>query len=207
VTPTSPYWQDLYDKKAEWGPCYYDAQQILTSYATYDLPIGRGRKLGTNMNAVANAIIGGWQVNGILSLHSGFPQTISAGDASGTNSRGSRADCIAPPQVYGEQNAPASLGGGYLWFNPNSYGPAAPGTFGSCGVGTVRGPGLHTLDLSMSKFFAFTESKKLEFRAEAINLTNTPILNSPNDSLGNTLGVVNVAQGARNLQFALKFLF
>jgi hypothetical protein len=204
VTPTSPYWQDLYDKKAEWGPCYYDAQQILTSYATYDLPIGRGRKLGSNMNAVANAIIGGWQLNGILSLHSGFPQTISAGDASGTNSRGSRADCLAPPQVFGEQNSPL---GGYQWFNPNSYGPELPGTFGTCGVGTVRGPGLHTLDLSMSKFFQFTESTRLEFRAEAINLTNTPILNSPNDSLGSTLGLVNVSQGARNLQFALKFLF
>lgn len=205
TTPTSPYWQNLYDKKAEWGPCYYDATHILTSYATYDLPIGRGRKFGNSMNGVANAIIGGWQLNGILSLHTGFPLTVSAGDASGTNSRGSRANCIAPPNVFGERNSPL---GGYQWFDPNSYGPAAPGTFGTCGVGTVRGPGLHTLDLSMSKFFAFrTENQRLEFRAEAINVTNTPILNSPNTSLGNTLGLLQSSQGARNLQLALKFLF
>lgn len=73
--------------------------------------------------------------------------------------------------------------------------------------GTVRGPGLHTLDLSLAKFFDITERQKLEFRAEAINFTNTPILNSPNVSLGSTLGLLNSAQGARNVQFALKYHF
>ena len=204
TTPTSPYWQNLYDKKAEWGPCYYDAEHVLTSYATYDIPVGRGRKFGSNMNRFADAIVGGWQVNGILQLHTGFPLTISASDASGTNSRGSRANCIAPVDILGEHNSPA---GGYQWFDPSAFTPAAPGTFGTCGVGTVRGPGLHTLDLSLAKFFNFTERQKLEFRAESINLTNTPILNSPNAGLGSTLGLLNSSQGARNLQFALKFHF
>ncbi len=204
TTPTSPYWQNLYDKKAEWGPCYYDATHVLTSYATYDLPFGRGRKFGKNMNKVVNAVVGDWQVNGILSLHTGFPLTISADDASGTNSRGSRANCIAAPHVLGEQNSPS---GGYQWFDPASYAPAAPGTFGTCGVGTVRGPGLHTLDLSLAKFFDITERQRIEFRAESTNFTNTPILNSPNASLGSTLGLLQNAQGARNVQFALKYLF
>jgi hypothetical protein len=204
TTPTSPYWQDIYDAKAEWGPCYYDATHILTSYATYDLPVGRGRTFGSNMNKVADAVIGGWQVNGILSLHTGFPLTISASDASGTNSRGARADCIAPPDVFGEQNSPS---GGYQWFNSASYAAPSPGTFGSCGVGTVRGPGLHTFDLSLSKFFAVTEHQKLEFRSEFINLTNTPILNSPNTGLGTTLGLLQSGQGARQIQFAMKYHF
>ena len=204
TTPTSPYWQDLYDKKAEWGPCYYDATHILTSYATYDLPFGRDRAFGKNMNKVVNAVVGDWQINGILSLHTGFPLTISASDASGTNSRGSRANCNAPADVFGTQNSPS---GGYQWFSASSYGPELPHTFGTCGVGTVRGPGLHTLDLSLSKFFNFTERQKLEFRAESINFTNTPILNSPNVSLGSTLGLLNSAQGARNVQFGLKYLF
>ena len=56
TTPTSPYWQNLYDKKAEWGPCYYDATHVLTSYATYDLPVGRDRKFGKNMNKVVDAV-------------------------------------------------------------------------------------------------------------------------------------------------------
>jgi hypothetical protein len=205
--PTSPYWQDLYDKKAEWGPCYYDSTHVLTSYATYDIPVGHGRKYMANMNKVADAVVGGWQVNGILSLHGGFPLTLSGGDASGTNSRGSRADCIAPPHVFGTQNASAADGGGYQWFDPNSYGPAAPGTFGSCGVGTVRGPGLNTIDLSLAKFFSITEKQNVEFRAESINFTNTPILNAPSTGLGSGMGVLQSAQGARQVQFALKYHF
>jgi len=208
AVPTSPYFQNLYDMKSEWGPCYYDVTHVLTSYATYDLPFGKDRKYGKDVNPVLNAILGDWQVNGILSLHGGFPMTISAGDASGTNSRGSRANCLAPVQIYGEQNSPL---GGYQWFNPADFGPADPGTFGTCGVATVRGPGLHTLDASMAKFFTFNERFKLEFRAEAINFTNTPILNAPNTGLGSTLGLLQGAMGGqgiafdRQIQFALKF--
>jgi hypothetical protein len=204
TTPTSPYWQNLYDKKAEWGPCYYDATHVLTSYATYDIPVGRNRAIGKNMNKVADAIVGGWQINGILSLHGGFPLTVSASDASGTNSRGSRANCIAPANVFGKQNSPL---GGYQWFDPSSYAPEIAGTFGTCGVGTVRGPGLHTLDLSLNKFFNITETQKLQLRAESINFTNTPILNSPDTGLGTTLGRISSSQGARNIQFALKYYF
>ncbi len=103
TTPTSPYWQNLYDKKAEWGPCYYDVTHVLTSYATYDIPFGKGRKYGKDMNAVVNAFVGDWTVTGIYTVHGGFPLTISAGDASGTNSRGSRANCNAPANVFGKQ--------------------------------------------------------------------------------------------------------
>jgi hypothetical protein len=204
TTPTSPYWQNLYDKKSEWGPCYYDATHVLTSYATYDLPFGRNRKFGKSMNKVVDAVAGGWQANGILSLHTGFPLTISGGDASGTNSRGSRANCLSSVQINGQQNSPS---GGYQWFNPGAFGPAAPGTFGTCGVGTVRGPGLHTLDVSLAKFFNITEHQNLEFRSEFVNLTNTPILNSPNTGLGSNLGLLQSAQGARQIQFALKYHF
>jgi Carboxypeptidase regulatory-like domain/TonB dependent receptor len=204
AAPTSAYWQNLYDGKAEWGPCFFDVTHVLTSYAVYELPFGKGRKFANNMNAAANAVLGNWNVSGILSLHGGFPLTISAGDVSGTNSRGARADCIAPAQVFGE--VPASTGG-YQWFDPNSYAAPTPGTFGSCGVGTVRGPGLTTFDLSLQKQFAFTESKRLELRGEAINLTNTPILNSPGTGLGGGLGQITSSQGERNIQFALKFYF
>jgi hypothetical protein len=204
ATPTSPYWQNLYDKKAEWGPCYYDSKSVLTSYATYDLPVGKGRKFGNNMNKAVDAVVGGWQVNGILSLHTGFPLTVSAGDASGTNSRGSRANCLSAVHINGEQNSPS---GGYQWFDPSAFGAATPGTFGTCGVATVRGPGLHTLDLSFSKFFSITEQHKVELRSEFVNFTNTKILNSPNTGLGSTLGLLQSAQGARQIQFALKYHF
>jgi hypothetical protein len=204
--PTSAYWQNLYNKKSQWGPCFYDVEHIFSGYATYDLPFGRNRLFGKNMNKVVNAVVGDWQVNTIASFHGGFPLTVNAVDKSGTKARSARANCIAPAVVYGNQDAPASLGGGYQWFSPAPYAQPASG-FGNCGVGTVRGPGLHTVDLSISKLFNTTEHQNLELRGEFINLSNTPILNAPNRSLGSNLGVINTSQGARNIQLALKYNF
>jgi Carboxypeptidase regulatory-like domain/TonB dependent receptor len=204
--PTSAYWQNLYDNKAQWGPCFYDVTHIFSGYATYDLPFGRNRAYGKNMNRFADAVVGGWQVNAIANFHGGFPLTVNAVDRSGTKARSARANCIAPSVVFGTQNVSATLGGGYQWFSPASFAQPASG-FGSCGVGTVRGPGLNTVDLSFSKRFRVTEHQNLEVRGEFINLTNTPILNAPNRSIGSTLGVVNSSQGPRNIQLAMKYNF
>jgi hypothetical protein len=198
------YYQNIYNAAAEWGPCDYDATHNFVANAVYSLPVGRNQMFGKNMNKFADTIIGGWQASGILSLHTGFPMTISATDASGTLSRGARANCVVPGTEYGDQNAAQ---GGYLWFNPAAYAQPSPGTFGNCGVGTIRGPGLKTLDFNLSKTFHLTERQSLDLRAEFINLTNTPILNAPTRSVGTTLGLLQTSQGARNVQFALKYHF
>jgi carboxypeptidase family protein len=205
ATPASPYRQNLYDERAEWGPTFFDAKHMVSAYAVYELPLGRGKRYGGNLNKAANTLIGNWQISGIYQAHTGFPLTVSGDDASGTNSRGARANCIAPAEVFGKRSVPGVLG--YQWFDPNAFGPASPGTFGTCGVGTVRGPGLSTIDLSLQKFFLVSEDKRLEFRSEFINFTNTPIFNSPTTGLGPNLGRVTNSQGARTIQLALKFLF
>ena len=204
TTPTSPYWQNLYDKKAEWGPCYYDVTHVLTSYAVYELPVGRNKKFGKDMNKAVDAVVGGWEASGIFSWHGGFPLTISGSDTSGTNSRGSRADCIAPAHVLGKQNY---SGGGYQWFDPNSYTGSLPGQFGTCGVGTVRGPGLVSLDLTAEKSFALTERYRFTLRSDFVNALNHPILNSPGTGLGGGLGVLQSSQPGRTIQLALKFYY
>ncbi len=210
------YWPNTYDASGQTGPCYYDATHVVNGYFTYDVPFGRGRTFGSNINKAADLIAGGWQVSGILTFRGGFPYTIgNFEDSSQTHAAEPRADCIAPGNVFGQMNSPT---GGYQWFDPNSYAAPALGTFGNCGVGTVRGPGLATVDLSLSKTFAFTERQSLEFRAEAINLANTPILGAPNISVpgeqvsnGNigigNFGQITSSQGARNVQFALKYRF
>ena len=160
------------------------------------------------MNRIADAFVGGWQVSVVPSLHTGFPLTIFAADASGTGSYGARADCVAPPHVFGK--VPASVNGqfiGYQWFDPNSYATPSPGHFGSCGVGVVRGPGLTTVDATLMKAFKFGETRDLEFRAEATNFTNTTILNAPGVGVGPLLGIIQQSQGERNIQFALKLHF
>jgi hypothetical protein len=205
AAPQSAYWQNLYDKRAEWGPCYHNVTHVLTSYAVYELPIGRGKKVGNHWNSVVNGVAGNWQLGGILQMRGGFPLTISAGDASGTGSQGPRANCNSPARVFGSsQNAPD---GGLQWFDPSPYGAPTKGTFGTCGNGTVRGPGLRTADLSLQKEFPIGERRRFEFRAEFLNFTNTPIFNAPYAWLGPELGKIYSPQGARNIQFGLKLYY
>ena len=214
TTPASPYWQNLYDPKAEWGNCYYDLNQDLTAYAVYDIPVGNGRKYGHDMGKVANAVVGGWAISPIWTWHGGFPIDISSGDFSGTGSQGARADCSGGPQYIKKQSTVPGLAG-IQWFNPSVYSNPQDGTFGSCGVAPVRGPGLNTVDASLQKSFALGEVRRLEFRTDFINAFNHPILNSPANSCsgdagqacGSGLGLVNTSQGERNIQFALKFYF
>jgi len=201
------YWQNTYDAHSYYGPCYYDAEHSFNGYITYDIPFGRGRAYGKNMNKVVNALVGDWQINSIVTFHTGFPFTIGANDVSGTGSFGSLASCSGPPIVNGEQNSPL---GGYQWWSQSTFFQPSSG-FGNCGVGVVRGPGLHTADLAVSKLFTITEHQNLELKAQAINFTNTPILNAPSSGLGPDLGLVsgvtNGSQGARQIQFGLKYNF
>jgi hypothetical protein len=197
------YWQNTYDAHSYYGNCYYDVPQAFNGFVTYDIPFGRGRSFGKNLNRAVNAIIGDWQVSSIVTFHSGFPFTVGATDKSGTNSFGPLASCSSAPIVNGMQNSPS---GGYQYWDQSTFFQPTSG-FGNCGVGIIRGPGLHTADLALSKLFTVTEHQNLELKAQAINFTNTPILNAPSTGLGPTLGLVNSSQGARQIQFGLKYNF
>ena len=207
----SPYWQNVYDPKAEWAPCYYDAAHTLTSYAIYDLPFGKGRQFGNDMNKVANAIVGGWTVSPILSLHSGFPMNLgtNASDPTNTGSRGLRADCNGTNTVFGRRPASAGVGGGFLWFDPSNYSDPTT-TFGTCApqIGGLRGPGYYNWDISLQKNIQLTERFKLQFRSDFLNAFNYVNLGAPNNTVAvSTTGVIQVSQPARNVQFALKLYF
>ena len=85
----SAYWQNVYDQKSEYAPCYYDATHVVSAYAVYDLPFGRDGMFGKNVNSAVNGVIGGWQVSPIVSFRTGWPMpTQGAADQSGTYGRG-----------------------------------------------------------------------------------------------------------------------
>jgi len=205
AVPASPYRQNLYNGRAEWGPAYSDVKHVLTSYVVYELPVGKGKRFGKDLPSFVNAIVGNWQISPILQIRSGFPLTLSAEDQSGTNSRGGRPNCLGPANVVGK--TPAVGKQGYQWFDTTAFAAPARGSFGSCGVGIVRGPGMRTIDISLQKQFKISETKHLEFRGEFINFTNTPILNAPNTNLGSELGILQSSQGPRNIQLAMKLVF
>ena len=199
----SAYWQYLYAQKAEWGPTYFDSKHMLTFVYTYELPVGKGKKYGANWNRVVDGALGGWQTSGIWTAHTGFPLTIQATDRSGTTSRGARANCIAPPG-----SGPHQVGPNGVWMTTSAFAETTTGTLGTCGVGTIRGPSWDTFNFSVNKFFLIRESRKLEFRTEFFNLTNTPQFSSPSRSASSaTFGQITGAQGERNIQFALKLYF
>ncbi|MGH9449164.1 MAG: carboxypeptidase regulatory-like domain-containing protein [Terriglobia bacterium] len=196
------YWQNVYDSAAEWGPAYFDNTHNLVFSYVYQLPYGSGKRFGSSANKIAKAVLGDWQMSGIFTDHTGFALDISGSDLSGTNSRGFRADCIAPVTY------PGNVGPNVTWFSTSSFAQPVAGTFGSCSTGAVRGPGLRTLDFGLAKNFPISEAKRFQFSAQFINLTNTPIFQTPNTNVNSTqFGQIRGSQGERNIQFALKFYF
>jgi hypothetical protein len=209
-TTASPYWQNIYDPKAEWAPCYYDSTHVLSGYAIYELPFGRGKKFGNDMNKVANAVLGGWTVSPILSVHTGFPMALytNANDPTGTNARSLRPNCNGTNTVFGRRQF-TGTGGGFLWFDPSNYTDPTT-TFGTCApqLGSLRGPGFYNWDISLQKNFQLTERFKLQFRSDFLNAFNRVSLCAPNTTVNtSTTGQITCAQPAREVQFALKLYY
>jgi Carboxypeptidase regulatory-like domain len=212
ATPANPYYQNLYNPHADWAPCYFDSTHVLAAYADYELPFGRGKRFGNNAPKVVDAIAGGWSINPIISLHTGFPLALYdfGDDPTGTGSRGLRPDCNGPSHVFGRKNRFDSGSFiGYQWFDPTAYSSAPIGQFGNCPAqGPIRGPGYADVDLSLQKDFHITETMKFQFRTDFVNAFNHVNLNAPDTSVGSTtMGLINTSQDPRNIQFALKFYF
>jgi hypothetical protein len=210
----SAYWQNVYDQRSEWAPCYYDATHVLSSYAVYELPIGRGKMVGKDVNAVVNQVIGGWAVSPILSFRTGWPLPIYGGqDNSGTFSRGFRTDCNGLPPIT---KTPIP-GIGVQWFtNTGQFTNPAVGTFGNCSpqLAGLRSPDYTDVDMSLHKDFPISERFRLQFRSDFVNAFNHVQLNAPNTGFveyvpnqTSTMGQITGAQPPRNIQLALKLYY
>jgi hypothetical protein len=213
-----PGWQNIYDPRSDWGPCYYDETHILSSYVTYQVPIGRGKKFGSGMNPALNAVVGNWEISGIIAFHTGNAITTTIGfqDPSGTNGPGplfasERPDCSGPATY--KKTMGGVPGAAFIqWWDPSTFSVPAPSTFGTCHTGDLRGPRYSETDMSVHKDFLITETRRLEFRAEFINLFNHPILDfaggiAPFQLGSSTFGQISASQGERQIQLALKFYF
>jgi len=203
----SAYWQNVYDPRAEWAPCYYDATHVISAYAIYDLPFGRGKTYGHDMNKAVDAVVGGWEISPIVSWRTGWPLPVFGGqDNTGTFSRGFRPDCNSLPSI-----ADTRLPGvGVQWFTNNgNFTQPATGQFGNCApqLGGLRGPHYTDLDFSLHKDFQMSERFKLQFRTDFINAFNHVNFEAPNTSIGPTMGQITNAEPPRNIQLALKLYF
>jgi hypothetical protein len=179
------FFQNEYNPKADYGRCITDLASNFNGYAVYELPFGKGREFASGVNPIVNQVIGGWSVATDFTFHSGFAINVSGPDESGTGSFNSRPDCVAGVSQSGSkqfENVGGSLGIQFL--NPAAVTVPAAGTFGTCGVGAFRGPDLKTADVNVIKAFPIHEKVNLQFMAQFINLTNTPIFGAPNSNCG-----------------------
>ena len=208
-TGFSFFFQDAYNAKGDYGACIADVASLFNGYMVYELPFGKGKMFGSGVNTFANYIIGGWTLASNFTLHTGFAITALGPDSSGTGSASPRADCPAGvPQ--GGSGAIVSLGGGQSglqFWNPNAAIPGQTGHFGTCGIGSFRGPGLATADMNLSKRFSLGERANLEAMAQFINVTNTPILGRPSFFQGSTFGVISSSNPGRQIQFGMRVKF
>jgi hypothetical protein len=178
--------EDTYNLAAERAVTPINVKHTLSTSASYELPFGPG-KLFLNKDNVATRLIGGWVVNGILTLRTGFPTDIRTNVLPPIFNTFNTASCIAGVSKK------ASNAGFSGFFNPAAF--TVPQTthsttgalvqeFGNCGRRVATGPGLKNVDSSIFKNFFFTRSDRiyLQFRTEFFNTTNTPSFSLPSAS-------------------------
>lgn len=145
----------------------------------YELPFGRGKQLVTS--GPASWILGGWQVNGLFSAYSGAPFNVVA-DGASLNMPGStqRADQIGPVRKLG------GTGRGQAYFDWLAWAPVTGARFGTASfMPNTRAPGIRNLDVGLFRRFFLSERFDLQFRAEALNVTNTPQWGTPSGNISN----------------------
>jgi hypothetical protein len=201
----------------------FDVRHSLNATALYELPFGRGRARLSNAPSALDAVLGGWEVGGVINARSGMPVdlTIARNDiAYRVNATGRIVDrpLISNGQIattpvinnpYGgafrSNRRPTVVAGvsPYLsnpddrrvFLNPVAFTLPAPGEFGNLGRWALHGPPLAQLDLTLHKKFSLTERHNVEFRAEIYNILNHTNFANPVSRLNNALGV-----GANQLQ-------
>lgn len=182
---------DLRQFRLERSSSGQDLRHRFVYSSLYELPFGRGKRYGSNWNSVTNFILGGWQINPILTLQAGFPFNVTA-----NNNR---------PDVVAAGTAGSRVINGVSLLNVAN--DSRPGTLGR---NVFTGPTYKNLDFSLFKNFAIYEQLKGQFRWEVFNVTNTPQFSNPNSNFFD--GNFGRIQGTRFrsnriMQFALRLNF
>jgi Carboxypeptidase regulatory-like domain/TonB dependent receptor-like, beta-barrel len=199
--------QNSYDIDASWALASYDiAHRFVISYL-YELPFGHNRRFGSGASPLVNAIVGGWQFNGITTIQSGTPLSITASNTAGIfGARTQPNNNGNDPRLDGPVNQRLNR-----YFDTSVYSQPVPFTFGNEPIFSpvLRAHGVRNFDLSLFKNFELRPRVTVQFRIEAINAFNTVQFSAPNTSVTSTsFGVINSQFNApRQLQFGLKLLW
>jgi hypothetical protein len=204
---------DDHNPRLDYAPSDFDVPQRFVASYVYQLPVGRGKHFGSDMNKAADLIVGGWEVTGITTFQKGFPFSVNCADTGGL--------LIAFSQRCNQIGDPGSPHGLKNWFNTAAFSQPIAGTYGDSGRNILREPGINNWDVGLDKTFAFTERVHFQLRLETFNTFNHADYGidpsqagvNPGDSaVGNSItgpafGQVTHARPGRILQLGGKITF
>ena len=179
----------------------FDVPQNIAISFGYDIPFGKGRQF-LNSNAFADRILGGWQMQGIWNYRSGTPYTPTVSRDVANNGIGGQ----RPNRIASGNLANPTLD---LYFDKAAFVVPANFTYGNSGGNVLRRDYIANMDFSLFKVFTITEKTKLQFRAEAFNISNTAYFSAPNSNIDVAAGgrVTSTSNSPRQMQLALKLSF
>lgn len=181
-------------------------RSLVLSYI-YEIPVGRGKKFGSDMPSALNAILGGWQFSGISTFKSGFPIAIEdIINNSNSFGGGQRPNLVGDPKSGSCPNG-APVGTRNCWFNTSAFSQPAPFTFGNTPrtMPNLRAQGINNSDLAIQKWWVMKDRVRVQFRTEFFNAFNHVYLFAPDMFFGSpTFGTVQSAGQQRSIQFGVK---
>jgi len=192
--------QDPRCRNCDRGSSASDMRHRFTAAYTYHLPAGQGHRWLSH--GAPASLLGGWQISGFVTLQTGLPFTPQL-QTSTTNGTGSRPDRVASGVL------PSTDRNLNRWFDVSAFTTPAPFTYGNSGRDILFGPGRVNFDVSLLKSFSLWEKCKLQFRADAFNVFNTPQFGLPGASIGNASAPVisSIVGNPRQMQLSLTLRF
>jgi hypothetical protein len=206
--------QDPFNLRLERAVSAMDITHRLVLTASYQLPFGRGKLIGNGWNKLLDTVLGGWEVNTLITLSSGFPLNSGSQFREAPLQNPTLWEGTQRPNLIGDPSVPGSVESKLdHYVNAAAFSRPAPDTFGTMPrtISTYRSPALKNIDAAIFKNIHWTEQRYVQLRLEAFTLTNSPTFATPHLSYGATnFGVIDAyagGRGPRELQVAAKFYF
>lgn len=199
-------YQNPANLKGEYGPLDTNLSQVFVFSGLWQLPYGHERRFGSNIAPWANAVLGGWSLDNIVSLSSARYFTVTVNGTPSNSGQTDRANIVGNPNAASGGRTPAHF------FNTSAFAANAPFTYGNEQRNSILGPNYRDLDFSLSKegtmFSVKEQPVNLQFRWDVFDAFNHPNFQLPGNVLGTTsFGKISAANDPRQMQLALKIIF
>lgn len=207
--------QILDDVAGERGWMRQTPRQQLSMAGVWQLPFGKGQKLGCNWSRLTDALLGGWHISSIVTARTGLPINVGlAGTginpATGQTYRfqSRNGDGLRPNRV-GEANTGIDpKDDRFRFLDPAAYAVQTINTPGNARRTSAYGPELWNIDANLTKRFRITERQSVDLRFEGFNIFNTVNFAEPNTTFGGaSFGIIHNAGDARVIQIAVRYAF